>query len=41
MLIIYQGSCSIIRRIGKWYMKFNLSNNISIKASNPSPADKN
>ncbi len=31
MLIIYQGSCSIIRRIGKWYMKFNLTNNISTK----------
>lgn len=31
MLIIYQGSCSIIRRIGKWYMKFNLINNISTK----------
>lgn len=31
MLIVYQGSCSIIRRIGRWYMKFNLTNNISTK----------
>jgi hypothetical protein len=35
MLIIYQGSCSIIRRIGRWYMKFNLTNNISTKAGSP------
>jgi hypothetical protein len=31
MLILYQGSCSIIRRIGRWFMKFNLTNNVSVK----------
>lgn len=32
MLILYQGSCSIIRRIGRWLMKFNLNNNVSLKS---------
>ena len=29
-LLIYQGSCSIVRRVGRWYAKFNLGNNISL-----------
>lgn len=40
MLVLYQGSCSIIRRIGRWFMKFNLTNNISVKAQQ-APIDKN
>lgn len=39
MLILYQGSCSIVRRVGRWLMKFNLSNNISVKAGQQ--ADRN
>ena len=29
-LLIYEGSSSIIRRIGRWYCRFNLANNISL-----------
>jgi ssDNA-binding replication factor A large subunit len=28
-LLIYQGSGSIVRRTGRWYLKFSLANNIS------------
>jgi ssDNA-binding replication factor A large subunit len=34
MLLIYQGSMSLIRRVGRWYMKFNLANNISLRSVN-------
>ena len=31
-LLIYQGSCGIVRRVGRWYGRFNLDNNISIRS---------
>jgi hypothetical protein len=39
LLILYQGSCSIIRRVGRWLMKFSLANNVSVKAGQQ--ADRN
>lgn len=30
MLLLYEGSMSIIKRIGRWYMKFDLRQNMSI-----------
>ena len=35
-LLIYQGACSIVRRVGRWYHKFNIENNISLRRPNGS-----
>lgn len=34
-LVIYQGTCSIIRRLGRWFLKFNLTNNVSLPPAQP------